>query len=104
MFSTQTLVHPDTKKEFEVLMYQEKYPVNDRIAVLLRMSGTGEPFGVLTVNIPDAKIRNDEICVKTWSENEWWYSQLLNTRYFCDTGKRVPCGFAVAEIWNILPG
>lgn len=61
----------------------------------------GEDFAVLTVCDPDVFLMENEILVKTWSENSS-LRELLDTKYFCDTMKRIPMGFCEAEIWSIV--
>lgn len=62
---------------------------------------SGNPFGVITTNVPGLTLANDEICVKTYSENEW-VTQLLTLLpdNFKDTGKEVDLGFVSAPIWK----
>jgi hypothetical protein len=63
----------------------------------------GSPYGVLTINIPEVDLEEDEILVKTWSENTPMADTILHsTGLFKDTGKRVPSGMVDAEIWKIL--
>jgi len=62
---------------------------------------TGLPFGVLTVCVENPpKLEENEIIVKTWSENEF-FNFLKDTKYFEDTGHRVQTGYVEAEIWKI---
>lgn len=53
--------------------------VNDRMAITFSDKDTGEPFGCLTVNIDEEQLKEDEIFVKTWSENEPWVPQIVRT-------------------------
>jgi hypothetical protein len=55
----------------------------------------------LTVNVVNWKPENDnEILVKTWSENKSWTRDILTHGPFEDTGRRVPTGFVHAEVWR----
>lgn len=63
--------------------------------------GGEEPWGVLTVNIPGTPLAQDEILVKTWSENEPFRAPALATGLFEDTGRRIPSGFVLAEVWKL---
>lgn len=78
-----------------------KYEGNNRIAILLEDAYTLEPFGKLTVNLPGVTLEPDEILVKGWSENEALANAAIETGLFERTGKIVPTGFAIAEIWKI---
>ena len=60
-----------------------------------------ESYAILTVNIPGTKLSDNEILVKTWSENEATALAALNTGLFQDTGKRIRTGFVEAEIWQV---
>ena len=60
----------------------------------------GEPWATLTVNIPGTVLAEDEVLVKTWSENEELRQPALNTGLFIDTGRRVKSGFVEAEVWR----
>jgi len=62
------------------------------------------PFGMLTVNIPDAELADDEICVKVWSENAYWAPQVLSQLKdkFVPTGREVPTGFVSAHVYKVV--
>lgn len=67
------------------------------------LTGADGPFGTLTTNVDGVNLKEDEIIVKTWSENEHWYAHVLITCPFLeDTGKRVKTGFCEAQIWRVL--
>ena len=61
----------------------------------------GERIATLTVNIPEAEIADDEIIVKTWSENEGIAKDALASGLFEDTGRRIPTGFVEAQVWRV---
>lgn len=75
---------------------------NGRPALTLLDEYSGEPFGVLTCNIPEIPLTEKEIIVKTWSENEQLAYTAMKSGYFKDTGKRVPTGFVEAQIWEVV--
>jgi len=68
---------------------------NGRTAVILN-----GPLGamVLSVNLPNEPLEDEEFFVKGWSENEEIIEDCRP--YFIDTGKRVPTGFVTAEVWR----
>lgn len=86
---------------FEVVFNIGKY-FNRRTAIQLIIADTGEPFCVLSVNIPECELELDEVLIKTWSENEGAARVARNSGLFQDTGKRFQTGFTVAEIWKVL--
>lgn len=61
----------------------------------------GYIFGKVTVAISGVELGEDEVTVKTYSENLSWVPQLLKSGLFTDTGKRVTIGYAQAEIWKV---
>ena len=75
---------------------------NDRLAIEAICKDEGDRYGVLTVNIPEAPIADDEIFVKDWSENVW-VNQVLEQcpDLFEDTGRRQATGFTSAAVWKV---
>lgn len=59
-----------------------------------------EPFGTLTIAIPQAKLGPDEIIVKNWSENEGWADQVARKLGYIKTTRYVRTGFVEAFIWE----
>lgn len=76
-------------------------------AVAIQLVGTNEefgyeePWGALTINIPDQQLGEGEILVKTWGENEDYRVPALASGFFIDTGRRVTTGYESAEVWRI---
>ena len=92
-------------EETNLVFIKEKYSSDNSTAISLITNDEGfwETFASLTVCIPEYKLLENEILVKTWSENEL-LKQLLDLEHpiFLDTGKRVPTGFVEAEVWKII--
>jgi hypothetical protein len=63
--------------------------------------GYPEVYARVTVNIPETKLEDDEVLIKSWSENEPIAEELRNSKFFRDTGKRIPTGYCEAEIWKV---
>jgi hypothetical protein len=56
----------------------------------------------ITVCVPGGVVlKEDEILIKTWSENEEIAKGLMGTGRFEDTGVRVRAGFCEAQVWKI---
>lgn len=74
---------------------------NGRLAI--EVVTQGERWGVLTVNIPEGKLAEGEIFVRTWAEQASWYNQVLEQcpDIFEDTGRKEPAGHADASIWKV---
>lgn len=85
---------------YKVSFCLEKYQNGGRVA-LRAILDNREPFGMLTVNIPEARIGDGEIIVKTWSENEPLAEAALASGLFIDTGKRIPTGHVFAQVWRL---
>jgi hypothetical protein len=86
-----------------ITLVEHTYNHNGRLAVEAVDAQTGEPFGMLTVNIPEAEIADDEVCVKVWSENAAWVPQVLAALKdkWIPTGREVPTGFVRAPVYKI---
>lgn len=84
-----------------VAVHSGRYAADDTPVVDLLDPINGEPWGTLTVCCPNSGVvlADNEIAVKTWSENEP-YRALLDTPHFADTQKRFQAGFAHVEIWT----
>jgi len=93
---------PYMGSEFDCVLVEQHYR-NDRLAIEVIDRAEGEPFTTLTVNIPEVPLADDEILVKTWSENETIAPAVLAAfpNHFEDTGRTVPAGHARAAIWKI---
>ena len=66
----------------EVVLYVDKYVGNNRTAIMAE-STKGEPYGVLSVNLPEESCLCDyEFFAKNYSENEQLYVLALNTKMF----------------------
>ena len=75
---------------------------NGRIAIEA-VTG-GESFGILTVNIPNADLAKDEVCVKVWNENAYWVPQVLSSLKdrFVPTGREIRTGFVSAPVYRLV--
>lgn len=76
---------------------------NGRLAIEAKDAMSLENFGMITVNLPDAELADDEVCVKVWSENSMWVPQVLAQLKdkFIPTGRVVPTGFVTAPVYRI---
>jgi len=83
-------------------LVEHRYSDNDRLAIQA-VCEDGETFGMVTVNLPEADLAADEICVKVWSENSMWVPQLLAQLKdkFVPTGREVRTGFVSAPVYRV---
>jgi len=90
-------------KTWNTEFYVERYK-NGQIALQLETVENGyarEDFCTLTACIPDVPLKDFEVIIKNWSENEDVAKAALESGYFTDTGKRVATGFVQAPIWEV---
>jgi hypothetical protein len=59
------------------------------------------PMCKATVCIPGAKIKDNEVLIKNWSENEGILDALISSGIVKDTGKVVPSGYVEANVCEI---
>ena len=88
--------------KYEVYFLVERYRTNGRAAIDLFTKPENEPFATLSVNIPDVILKEREVLIKTWSENEKVADAARKSGLFRDTGKRVSTGFVEAQIWEVI--
>ena len=68
---------------------------------IVAVDDSEQVYGKLTINIPEVELKDYEILVKTWAENERLAAAVLKTGLFEDTGLKVKTGFVEAQIWRI---
>ena len=87
-------------KPVTLALVEHRYVDNGRLAVEAVDAVTGEPFGMVTVNL-DTPLADNEVCVKVWSENAPWVPQVLAALKWEYTGRDVPTGFVRAPVYKI---
>lgn len=70
------------------------------IRIMCNEDGFWEPYATLTVCVPNTELKENEILVKTYSENAH-LKQLINTDMFSNTGETVISEYIEAEILEI---
>lgn len=75
------------------------YP-NGRVAI--RLVSSDGPFGVATVNIPDAELAPNEVCIKSYSENEGMLDALVKARVVAKPHRTVQSGYVVIPVCKLL--
>ena len=89
-------------KEYNTYFSIDRYSIGRRTAIELICSEDQSPFCTLTTNLPHVELEEQEVLIKTWSENEEIAKAALTSGLFRDTGKRVSTGFVQAEVWEVL--
>jgi hypothetical protein len=87
-------------KSVTLSFVEHRYRDNGRLALEAVDALTGEPFGMVTVNL-DTPLADNEVCVKVWSENAAWVPQVLEALKWEYTGRDVPTGFVRAPVYKI---
>ena len=89
-------------KPVNLELVEHRYTDNGRLAIQA-VCDDEEVFGMLTVNIPEANLADDEVCIKVWSENSYWVPQVLAQLKdkFVPTGREVSTGFVRAPVYKI---
>jgi len=86
---------------YDVTVSIATYPNNGRKGILLTLT-TEEPFAAASVNIPEAELAPDEVCIKTWGGNKGMLEFLIKNNIVQDTGRMVPTGFVQAPVCKLL--
>ena len=76
---------------------------NGRMAIVVSVSATGEPFGKLSVNLVDEVLAPDEIAIKTYAENVALAEAARSSGLFVDTRRRIKKGYVRTELWKLSP-
>lgn len=77
----------------DCILKKDKYATNGRLSLQLFDALDGTPFAIVTVNIPDVELEQDEIMVKNYSENSGMDDWMIENGLAIDTGKLVSIGY-----------
>lgn len=88
-------------KDYECFLNIGKYS-NGRLALELIDTEDCCPVATASVNIPDASLADDEILIKSWSENEGMADLLMNLKVIGPELEKVPTGFVYATKHKVL--
>jgi hypothetical protein len=75
---------------------------NDRVALELIDAEDGMSVATASVNIPEASLKDDEILIKSWSENEGMTNVLIKAGIIGPAIGQVPTGFVHATKHKLL--
>jgi hypothetical protein len=93
--------------KYSVKLVKETYPGGNVAIQGIIVGGDedGEDFATLSVNMPNMKglLKEDEIFIKSYSENEGFAEAARVSGFFTDTAQRTPSGFVLLEIWRMVP-
>lgn len=74
-----------------------------RTAICLWMEGEygPEPFGKVTINMPEVHLNPGEVLVKDWAENEVIFSTLVEFGWLIPTGREVISGWVAPAVCRL---
>jgi hypothetical protein len=87
-------------KEWTCSIVKRQYD-NGRVA--LQLVDDEGPVATATVNLPDAELGKNEVCVKDWSENQGMLEVLTAAGVVKQTGKTIRSGFVEVPICELQP-
>lgn len=76
---------------------------NGRAAISLYDAEDGCPYATASVNLPDVLLKENEVLIKDYSENEGILSFLVENNIVRDTGYGVQSGFVYIPVCELLP-
>lgn len=88
-------------KKWECAVEFCRYMDNDRPAIQLVDGETWEPIATATVNLPDVEMEEDEVAVKTYSENEGMLEALLEAGVVTELVRFEYSGFVTIPIYKL---
>lgn len=79
-----------------------KYANSKRIAIKLYCED-GSPMATATINIPEQPLEEDEVIIKTYSENNGVLEALKDAGYIKEVVNQIPCGHSYGVIVKLNP-
>ena len=89
-------------KNYKVQLVKTNYDKGG-VAIKAVVHTTGEPFGKLTINIPEKAncLGEDKVFIKSYSENTELAKAARESGLFAPTGEWITSGFVKVEIWKL---
>ena len=79
-----------------------RYYGNNRTAIQLLDASDGGPVATATVNIPECPLEEDQVIIKTYSENEGMLRALMDAGVVSSPVSYVQSGFVTCPICKLL--
>lgn len=96
------MVRKVTFLETECVIETARYS-NGRLAIELIDTEDGMPFTTATINIPEEPLGDDEVIIKTYSENEGLEQVLVQADIITEKVRYVSSGFISAPVYKVNP-
>lgn len=74
---------------------------NGRKAIQL-LTKEGMPYAVATINIPDADLKEDEVIIKNYSENQGILEMLIENDIVVNTYREIKTGMVSVPVCKLL--
>jgi hypothetical protein len=84
-----------TFNQWDCILEKKTYP-NNRIALQLIDAEDGSPVAMVTVNLPDEQLNDDEVLIKDYSENEGIYQTLVDAKVISEA---IGCAQSGLFVW-----
>jgi len=75
---------------------------NGRLAIQLTDTEDHSPVATATVNLPDARLGDDEVCIKDYSENEGVLAALVNAKVVSEPVRFESSGWVTIPVCKLL--
>lgn len=96
----------DRRHTFDYKDYPNCFLVWDRYkmggGIALHIHDVEGPIATATVNIPEYRLKHNEVCIKNWSENEGCLEELERLGFVERTGVTVPTGYVQSPVVKLL--
>ena len=89
---------------FDCMVQKTYYGDNKRTALQLYDLTDGFPVATATVNIPEVELKDDEVLIKDYSENEGMLDALERAGIVWRTGESVSNGRVTIPVAKLLKG
>ena len=90
-----------TFNNWDCILEKKTYP-NNRIALQLIDAEDGSPVAMVTVNLPNEQLNDNEVLIKDYSENEGMYQALVDAKVISEAISYVQSGFVEIPKCKIL--
>lgn len=88
-------------KEWDCIVLVKQYP-NKRTALQLIDAEDGSPVAMATVNLPAESIKQDEVIIKDYSENEGMLAALVGEGIISEPLRKIQQGFVELYVCRLL--
>jgi hypothetical protein len=89
-------------KQWRCIVEQYNYRDNNRTALELVDSITGEPIATATVNLPRFMLEPNEVIIKDYSENEGMYQALYEAGIIGEKKRMASTGFVECPVCDLI--